>query len=174
MNGKIVDIIRTFEQKFRVTFEVDCIDDLPQEQGKVQITVKKRSSKRSLNANAYFHSLVGKIAEKNQTSKAFAKNFLLGRYGQEETVNGERYIISALSFIPILEREDFHCKPVGYGTINGKQFTHYCVIKPTHEYNTREMSALIDGTVDEAKSLGIETMSPREIERMKSLWKSNQ
>ena len=28
MNGKIVDIIRTFEKNFRVTFEVDSIDEL--------------------------------------------------------------------------------------------------------------------------------------------------
>ena len=84
MNGKIVDIVRTFEQKFRVTFEVDCIDDVPQTAELLSITVKRLRKKRSLNANAYFHVLVGKIAEKNHTSKAFTKNLLMARYGQEE------------------------------------------------------------------------------------------
>jgi len=174
MNGRIVDIIRTFEQKFRVTFEVDSVDELNGMDGNITIDVKKVRGKRSLNANAYFHVLVGKIAEKNHTSKAFAKNLLMARYGQEEIIDGERYIISVQSNIPMAEREDIHCKAIGYGHANGKEFVHYCVMKPTHEYDSKEMSHLIDGTVDEAKELGIPTMTPAEIERMKQLWKSNQ
>ena len=172
MNGKIVDIIQTFEQKFRVTFEVDAVDEINGLEGDVSINVKKVRGNRSLNANAYFHLLVGKIAEKNHTSKAYAKNLLLARYGQEEIINGERYIISALSSIPMAEREDIHVKAIGYGFTNGKEFTHYCVLRGSHEYDSKEMSVLIDGTVEEAKELGIETMTPAEIERMKSLWKS--
>ena len=173
MNGRIVDIIRTFEQKYRVTFEVDCIDELNGLEGELNIAAKKIRGKRSLNANAYFHLLVGKIAEKNHTSKAFAKNLLMARYGQEEIINGERYIISALSSIPMSEREDIHTKVVGYGYVKDKEFTHYCVLKPTHEYDSAEMSALIDGAVEEAKALGIQTITPNEIERMKQLWKAN-
>ena len=173
MNGKIVDIVRTFEGKFRVTFEVDSVDELNGLEGELNISVKKLRGKRSLNANAYFHVLVGKIAEKNHTSKAFAKNLLMARYGQEEIINGDRYIISALSGIPMAEREDIHVKAIGYGTVNNKEFTHYCVLKPTHEYDSLEMSVLIDGTVDEAKALGIPTMTPSEIEHMKEIWKAN-
>ena len=174
MQGRIVDIIRTFEKKFRVTFEVDSIDELNGLDGILNITVKKLSKKRILNANAYFHLLVGKIAEKNHTSKARTKNLLMARYGQEEMVNGERYVISVLSSIPICEREDIHCKAIGYGFVKDKEFTHYCVLRPTHEYNSAEMSILIDGTVEEAKELGIPTITPNEIERMKALWNSNQ
>ena len=97
MNGKIVDIIRTFEQKFRVTFEVDSVDELNGLEGLLNITVKKLSKKRSLNANAYFHLLVGKIAEKNHTSKARTKNLLMARSGQEEIIDGKIYIISVHS-----------------------------------------------------------------------------
>jgi hypothetical protein len=172
MNGKIIDIVRTFEQKFRVTFEVDSIDELNGLEGLIYISVKKLGKRRSLNANAYFHLLVGKIAEKNNTSKAYAKNLLMARYGQEEFVDGKRYIISVESSIPICEREDIHCKAIGYGIVNGKEFTHYCVLRPTHLYDSLEMAALIDGTVEEAKELGIATMTPNEIERIKSLWKS--
>lgn len=174
MNGTIVDIIRTFEKKYRVTFEVDSIDEINGLDGILNIEVKKARGKRSLNANAYFHLLVGKIAEKNHTSKAFTKNLLMARYGQEEFVGGERYIISVLSSIPMGEREDIHTKAIGYGEVKGKEFTHYCVLRPTHEYDTKEMSVLIDGTVEEAKELGIPTMTPDEIERIKQLWKSNQ
>lgn len=174
MNGKIVDIIRTFEQKFRVTFEVDSVDELNGLEGFLNITVKKLSKKRSLNANAYFHLLVGKIAEKNHTSKARTKNLLMARYGQEEMIDGKRYVISVDSSIPICEREDIHCKAIGYGYVKDKEFTHYCVLRPTHLYDSLEMSALIDGTVEEAKELGIPTLPPDEIKHMESLWNSNQ
>ena len=173
MNGIIIDIFQTFEQKFRVTFEVDSIDEINGLDGALSIIVKKVKGKRSLNANAYFHLLVGKIAEKNHTSKAYAKNLLLARYGQEELIEGERYIISALSSIPMSEREDIHVKAIGYGYTNGKEFTHYCVLRPTHEYDSLEMSVLIDGTVEEAKELGIPTLSPDEIKHMENLWKAN-
>lgn len=176
MNGKIVDIIRTFEKKFRVTFEVDSIDELNGLEGLLYITVKKLGKRRSLNANAYFHLLVGKIAEaqKPPISKARCKNLLMARYGQEEFVDGQRYIITALSSIPMSEREDIHTKPIGYGYVKGKEFTHYCVLRPTHEYDSLEMSVLIDGTVEEAKELGIPTLPPDEIKHMEQLWKSNQ
>ena len=73
-----------------------------------------------------------------------------------------------------MEREDLHCVIVGYGKVNDTDFTHWAVVKPSHTYDSMEMAALIDGTVEDAKELGIETMSPTDIERMKALWKSNQ
>lgn len=170
MNGTIVDIVRTFEGRFRVSFDVDSIDELNGMEGNLSISVKKNSGRRSLSANAYFHVLVGKIAEALRISKARAKNTLLGRYGQREINDAGQVIISVLSDIDMMEREDIHCVPVGYGTVNGKEFTHYAVVRGSHTYNTMEMSKLIDGAVDEAKELGIETLSPAEIERMKRLW----
>ena len=172
MNGRIVEIIRTFENKFRVTFETDSVDELNGLEGNIEITCKKVRGKRSLNANAYFHLLVGKIADKLHISKARAKNELLGRYGQRELTDKGQLIISVRSDIDLMEREDIHCVSVGYGKVNDTDFTHWAVIKPSHTYDSMEMSALIDGTVEDAKELGIETMSPNEIERMKSLWKS--
>ena len=35
------------------------------------------------------------------------------------------------------------------------------------------MSVLIDGTVAEARELGIETMTPDQLERMKAAWREN-
>lgn len=170
MIGKTVDIVRTFEGKFRVTFEVDSVDEINGIQGLVKIAVSRITQRRSLNANAYFHVLVGKIAEKLHMSKSRAKNELLGRYGQREISESGQVIISVRSDIDMMEREDLHCVPVGYATLNGKDFTHYALVRPSHTYDNLEMNALITGTVDEAKELGIETMTPEEIERMKQLW----
>lgn len=49
-------------------------------------------------------------------------------------------------------------------------FKTYNVYKPSSEMNTYEMSKLIDGTVEEAQSMGIETLSPDELEHLKAMW----
>ena len=46
----------------------------------------------------------------------------------------------------------------------------YMMLRGSSDYDTREMSELIDGTVSEAKQMGIETLPPHEIERMKKEW----
>ena len=40
-------------------------------------------------------------------------------------------------------------------------------------FRSKEMSILIDGTVQEAKDLGIETMTPDELDRIKQEWGVN-
>ena len=55
---------------------------------KVVITIKAYRKKRSLDANAYFHVLVGKIADVTGNSKVYIKNKLIAEYGQYETING--------------------------------------------------------------------------------------
>lgn len=42
--------------------------------------------------------------------------------------------------------------------------------KPTHTLDKAEMARLIDGVVEEAKQLGIETRTPNEIADMLNLW----
>lgn len=40
-------------------------------------------------------------------------------------------------------------------------------------YNTKEMSDLIHGTVSDAGSLGIDTITPEEMEKMLAIWKGS-
>jgi len=171
MRGKLREISRSFEGQLRVTFEVDAVDEIRGMDDKdLDITAKIHREKRSLNANAYFHVLVGKMADKMHVSKPRMKNMLLGRYGQREITSEKPLIITVLSNIDLYEREDIHCIPIGYATLQGKDFTHWAVIRPSHTYDTHEMAALIDGTVEEAKELDIETLTPRQLEEMKQAW----
>lgn len=152
----------------RVTLETEFTDVF--NKAEVEITVGEAKKKRSKDANAYFHVLVGKIADKLRMSKMECKNIMLSRYGQYEYQDGKRMVISVDSDIDMMNREDIHCSALGYGEINGKQFTHYAIMKPSHEMTSYEMAKLIDGVVDEAIALGIETKTPEELERLKSLW----
>ena len=64
------------------------------------------------------------------------------------------------------EQETLHAIPIRY---DGKA-TFYKIYRGSHTYDTKEMSVLIDGTVMEAKELGIETMTPAELAEMKARW----
>lgn len=152
----------------RVTIETEFTDvfDKPE----LEITVGEAKKKRSKDANAYFHVLVGKIADKLRISKPQCKNIMLARYGQYEFVDGKRLVVTIDSDIDMSQREDIHCSPLGEGEINGRKYTAYGIMKPSHEMTSYEMAKLIDGVVDEAKELGIETVTPAELERIKQRW----
>lgn len=139
---------------------------------KLAVALKKWRKKRSLDANAYYWVLVSKIAEKLRSSKEEVHNIMLGRYGQPEREDdGSAVVISVLERIDLSKRDDIHVKAIGHGTVEGKRFTHYLLLRGSHTYDTKEMSVLIDGVVSEAREMGIETMSTEELERLLAAWK---
>ena len=125
--------------------------------------IKEHKEKRSLTANAYAWTLIGKIADALRTSKEETYLTMLKRYGQSE-------IVSVLSSIDVTGYFKYF-EAVGKATLQGKEFTHYKIFKGSSEYDSREMAILIDGIISEAKELEIETLPPREIERLKEMWK---
>lgn len=157
--------------KWLLTFETDEIpayDDLKDKE--LNLEIKQYREKRSLNANAYFHVLVGKIAEVTGQSHTEVHNQLIADYGQVDT-NVQNIIMD--DAIPYLRLEGLHLMPTTATRTmdNGKLYRVYIVMRGSHTYDTKEMSRLIDGTVYEAKELGIETLSDKELERLKSIWK---
>ena len=124
--------------------------------------IKEHKLKRSLNSNSYCWVLITKIADVLRTDKEQVYLTMLKRYGQSE-------LVSVLSNINISGYFKYY-EVAGTSTLNNKEFTHYKVFKGSSEYDTREMSVLIDGIVSEAKQMGIETLPPDEIEILKSTW----
>lgn len=137
------------------------VDDL-KDKDKLSIEVKPYRPHRSLNANAYAWTLIGKIADVVRAGKDEVYLKLLKRYGQSE-------LISVLSHVPI-ENYVKYFEEAGESKLNGKDFTHYRVYKGSSEFDTREMSIFIDGVVSEAKDLGIQTETPNQIAEMKARW----
>ena len=176
--GKLTAVTRDIiTGKLNITFQINggSLEDLNNLAALESLTIKadKEKRKRSLDANAYFHVLVGKIADVQRISKPYAKNLLLGRYGQRETDEfGKPLVVSILTEIDMMQREDIHLYPIGHGSVQGKEFTHYAVIRGSHTYDSKEMTILIDGTVDEAKDMGVETLPEEEIRHMEELWRA--
>ena len=173
--GKFKDISKDFSNnKTNISFSVnenilaeyDKIKDCE----KLSIKVIKYRKKRSLDANAYAWTLISKIAVVVKSDKDTVYELMLQKYGQSYLdENGISEKISVLSNID-LSKLHIHTKLIGKSYIEDKEFAHYILIKGSSEYDTKEMADFIDGIVSDAKELEIETLTPNEIERMKSQW----
>lgn len=132
--------------------------------------IKEHKEQRSNNANAYFHLLVNKLA----------------RYYNIK--DEEMKIKMNLDYGTIAKFEDGRiqgCK-VPKGT-NIKEIYEYskwyktdkegndCYIfyKRTHLLDTKEMSQLINGVVQECEDVGIETETPEKINALLRSWESD-
>jgi hypothetical protein len=140
---------------------------------KLTVEIKAFRKGRSLNANAYFHVLVGKLAETMKTSKPYMKNLLLQKYGQLAIENNSVVSMIIRDDIDMMERSELHVFPTAKVRImdDGKLYRVYLLLRGSHTYDSKEMSELIDGTVADCREAGIETITPDELERMKSQWK---
>ena len=140
---------------------MNCYDEL---NGTETLSVKidKYREKRSLNANNYAWKLLTEIGNVLRISKEDAYFKMLKEYGQSE-------LISVKANIPITEYVKY-CEEAGESTLNGTIFKHYRVYKGSSDFDKREMAIFIDGIVQEAKDLDIDTRTPEEIAQLKSLW----
>lgn len=183
LTGKIVGISTNFlTKKFELTVAVNEADNLTNGYEELKgaelldIRIKKYRQRRSLDANAYFHVLVDRLADKLGISKPRCKNLMIGRYGQpfyiDDFETAEAVIKTNISVSQMMENETVHCMPCGRKTEDGQEITYYKVFRGSSTYNTKEMSVLIDGTIGECKDQGIETLSQAELERMMAHWKA--
>ena len=129
---------------------------------KLSVKIDKYRQKRSLNANNYAWHLITQIGNKTRASKEDVYLLMLKRYGQSE-------MFSFKAHIPVREYIKY-CEEAGESTLNGTLFKHFRVYKGSSEFDTKEMSIFLDGIISEAKELGIQTETPEQIAKIKSLW----
>lgn len=154
--------------KALLTFAVDqkqsainCWDKL-RSVDNLDIKVDKHREKRSLNANNYAWALLTEIANVMQLNKEDVYLLMLQRYGQSE-------MISVKDGIPIGQYVKY-CTRAGESWLNDTLFKHYKVYKGSSEFTKEEMAVFIDGVVQEAQDLNIDTRTPDEIAKLKDLW----
>lgn len=133
---------------------------------------RQKRKHRSLDANAYYRKLCSLMADKLNISTNRTHNLMMRRYGSPTIVDGSLLY----TFLPDTEEaeetawelETLHLKPttsVKDGN-DGERYRAYYVIKGSHEYNSKEMSVLINGVVSECREMGIETRPPEEVESL--------
>ena len=140
-----------------------------QQKGDIQIELKTWREGRSKSANAYFHLLSDKLADHMRMSKPRMKNYLLFHYGQRVRDEKNQLVVIKTNADEeqLISRTDIHLwylKDAPDGT------PMYVLLEHSRYYDTLQMSILIDGVVAECKAVGIETLPPDEIERLKQMW----
>ena len=137
------------------------------------IILKEYRQRRSLNANSYFHKLCDEIRQKLGVSLAKVKNDLITTYGQIWYLdNGDPWIYKTNAPTEVVQELETHHLLFIKSDPDDSDISWYKVYRGSHTYDTKEMSILIDGTVSEAKELGIETLTPDELNKLKAAWES--
>lgn len=132
---------------------------------------KERRKKRSLDANAYCWVLIGQLASKLRITplevyweaiRAIGGNYYVTPIKNEAVAHYKRIWEShGIGWI---------CKEMGDSKLDG--YTNVISYYGSSEYDTRQMSRLIDLIVTECKEQGIETAAPREIALLKEGWEN--
>ena len=179
--GSIQNIAKDWNTgKYQITFVVNepsAINQVDSMWGtKLSIEAKKYRAKRSLDANAYAWALMTKIAEATSSpgapiSKDDVYEDMLQHYGPFYE-DDDGYIVITVKSEVDMSKIQGHWK--FYKRSDDGRFCSYLMIKGSSEYDTSEMARFIDGVIQEAKTQGIETATPDEIERMKATWGNNQ
>ena len=137
---------------------------------KYTLELKEHRERRSLDANSFAWVLIGKIADAltaeaqgdNAVSKDEVYLDMLKRYGQGGVVK-----------VRNADAEKF-CKAWKYNekheSLTDENAAYYRFWVGSSHFNKAEMSVLINGIVAECKSMGIDTATPDELERMLMAW----
>lgn len=155
--------------RYKLQNDVSELKDIISNGKQLSVEISQYRQKRSLDANSYLWVLCHKIAEVIRSTKEEVYKKAIREVGQFEIVPikaeaADRWIEAWNSkgmgwFSEVMEDS----KLPGYK----KVISYY----GSSIYDTREMSVLIDNVVQDAKSLGIETMTPAELEVLKSNWR---
>lgn len=134
----------------------------------LDLTIKAFRKKRSLNANAYMWELCTLIAEKIDVNKDEVYKEAVRNSGVyrdvELPIDAEQTIATAWGMLGtgwVTERVD-------YSKTEDRVIVR--LYYGTSKYNTKQMSRVIDGLVQDCKGLGIPTLDELEIERLISEW----
>lgn len=167
--GKLKSVSKNWiSRKWEVTFEIN--EDITASIDKIRdkmlnLTAKIHREKRSLDANAYAWVLMQKIAEAIHTDKWSVYLMMLERYSPVFT-----HIIVRPEAVERVMGEWRTVKVLGPIQVNGSSGIQLQCYFGSSTFDSKEMSSFIDGIVSECKEMGVETLPPDEIERMRREW----
>ena len=128
---------------------------------KLSLEIKKCKAKRSLDSNAYYWTLITKLAAVLETSNAEQHNRMLCLYGYPEIVDDKHFLVvlpdTKEAHKKVMTAEEYHLKPtsdVREGN-DGISYRTYVLMRGSRTYNTEEMSRLITGLISECKDAKI-------------------
>ena len=156
----------------KATFLIECGPDVLEAMAEddLLITAKKYSPKKTLDQNGYLWILLQGITDKLRDGSTRWSNYLrcLQEYGVFCYLPAQGHDIKMLEavFRLVVDRGE-----ITITTPSGKQVQvrQMQCFKGTSLYSKQEMSTFLDHVVEEAKSLGVDTLTPDEYEHLKGL-----
>ena len=148
----------------------ECLDRIGNIDLEAEYTVeiKKKRLKRSIDANAYCWVLVGKLAEVLQSTSEEVYQECVKKYGVSDVRPVKKDIHKDLCRMWDSQGVGNSHIVIGDSKIDG--YVNIRFFWGSSEYDTANMSRLIDGIISECREQGIETMTPSELERLKQQW----
>lgn len=131
--------------------------------------IKEKRAKRSLDANAYCWVLIGKLAEDRRLKKTDVYREYIKEMSAFEIVPIKEEAVDR--WVAIWEEKGLGwlCEDMG-SCRNTKGYKNIKCYYGSSTFNSKEMAHFIDMIVADCKALGIETATPQEVERLKSMW----
>jgi hypothetical protein len=165
MQGRIKDLTFTAGNKPILSLVLNKGFDIqPLIDTDLDIEIKKHREKRSLDANAALWKMLSMMADVLKTSKDELYLQVLDRYGVFT------HIVVKPSVVDRVKNEWRTVRELGEVTINGKTGVQLQCFFGSSTYNSKEFSVLLNGVIDEAKTLGIDFISKEEQARMIEEW----
>ena len=141
---------------------------LTMRQRKYTAEIKEYQERRSLDANAYFWTLCDKLAE----STGISKTEIYRQSIREIGGNTEIICIPTKGVDKLVS--GWHHNGLGWitDTTDSKLpgCTNVILYYGSSTYDKSQMARLIDNIVQDCKAVGIETMTPAQLDRLKEEW----
>lgn len=132
--------------------------------GLYDVEIKKHRQKRSLNANALFWKMCNSLAEAVETSSEEMYLQLLERYGVK------KYIVVKPEAVESLKKLFRAVADMGSVYVNGKRGVQLECTVGSSQYDTKQMTRLINGTLSECKEVGAWVPDEQDIGASLNLW----
>ena len=167
MTGQLRDLTRDLHGNYILTLQVNgdaraIWDEL--NGCEVDVDIKKHRRRRSLDANGFAWALIGKIAAKAGVDRAQVYRDAI------RAIGGTSSVVCVPDKAVKDLCEAWNAKGSGWQTetltSKLKGCTNVILYYGSSVYDTKQMSLLIDHLVQDAKAIGIETLTPRELESM--------
>lgn len=172
MIGHLKDMMKSRDGGWVISFSTpedfrERFDELADKE--VSIEIKRHSRKRSLSANNLAWELIDKIAEKTGINKTEVYRNAIREIGGVSTYAGLRDDV-----IPFF-KQSWEAGHVGRQVeiIEGSTkegWSNVRIYFGSSEFDTEQMSRLIDSLMQDAQQLGIPTVSPEEEQRLLAQW----
>lgn len=176
LTGKITNVsVNYLNQKMQVTLELnernstlEMLDELKSLE-KLALKFGKFKQKRSLDANAYCWTLIGKIAEKTRVPKdEVYREAIRGIGGNYDIVCIKEEAADSLRSAWARNGLGWQSE-VMLSKLDG--CTNVLLYYGSSTYDTEQMSRLIENIIQDCKALGIETKSQAEIDSLIQQWR---